>query len=399
MYAPPKEILEQYAKVLVNFALHHGKGLKKDEVVRVFTYIEGLPLAREVYACILKTGGHPILHIEDDDVEKIFYEQANKKQLSLFLDKMFKVRADTIDHSIAIYAEKSPLYLKDCDPSKINLNAKVHKPYRDWLDKKEDQGKFSWTLCSYATPGKAKEAGMSHKAYWDQIIQSCFLQEDDPVRKWKEVLKEISKIIEKLNKLPIDKIHLEAPHTNLWLTLGEKRKWCSGNGANIPSFEIFTSPDWRGTEGVIHFDQPLYTHGNLIKDVTLTFKNGKVIKASAKHNQKYLDKLIGQKNANKIGEFSLTDCRHSKITKFMADTLFDENFGGTFGNTHIAVGASYHETYTGDSSSMTDKKWESLGFNDSVEHKDMVSTFNRSVTAYLKDGTKKVIYKNGTFTI
>jgi aminopeptidase len=56
--------------------------------------------------------------------------------------------------------------------------------------------------------------------------------------------------------------------------------------------------------------------------------------------------MISAENANKIGEFSLTDKRLSRITRFMADTLYDENVGGEYGNTHIAVGNAYKDSYT-----------------------------------------------------
>ena len=94
-----------------------------------------------------------------------------------------------------------------------------------------------------------------------------------------------------MNSLPIEKLHVEGPDADLWITLGEKRQWQSGGGANIPSFEIFTSPDWRGTEGCIRFNQPVYADGNLIKGVELEFKKGKVVRSSAKQGEKFLREI------------------------------------------------------------------------------------------------------------
>ena len=109
--------------------------------------------------------------------------------------------------------------------------------------------------------------------------------------------------------------------------------------------------------------------------------------------------MIATKNANKVGEYSLTDSRHSRITKFMAETLFDENMGGPYGNTHMALGMSYRDTYAGDVSKLTTKEAERLGFNDSSVHTDIISTTKRTVTAHLKDGKTKVIYKDGRFAL
>src|SRR5690606_25440749 len=113
------------------------------------------------------------------------------------------------------------------------------------------------------TEAMAKEAGLSLKEYWNQIIKACFLDEKDPVALWKDLDKNIKQTAKKLDKLNIQKVHLEGPDVSLDILLGEKRKWASGGGANIPSFEIFTSPDWRGTNGWIKFNQPLYRYGNL----------------------------------------------------------------------------------------------------------------------------------------
>ena len=98
----------------------------------------------------------------------------------------------------------------------------------------------------------------------------------------------------------------------------------------------------------------------------------------------HLKEMIAQENADKVGEFSLTDKRHSRITKFMATTLFDENIGGEFGNTHIALGNAYKDTFTGDISKVSDEEWNEMGYNSCPKvHTDIVSTTNRTVTAIL----------------
>jgi len=181
--------------------------------------------------------------------------------------------------------------------------------------------------------------------------------------------------------------------------LGEKRRWVGGSGRNIPSFEIFTSPDWRGTEGYISFNQPLYRYGKLITGIRLEFKQGQVIKADAKQNQDLLTQMIARPNADKVGEFSMTDAKMSRITKFMANTLYDENIGNHFGNTHIAVGMSYKDAYNGDPLKVKKSWWKKMGFNDSGEHCDIVSTSDRVITAILENGKQVVIFAEGKFQV
>jgi aminopeptidase len=101
--------------------------------------------------------------------------------------------------------------------------------------------------------------------------------------------------------------------------------------------------------------------------------------------------------SNKLGEFSLTDRRFSKIDKFMANTLFDENYGGEYGNCHVALGSSYSDTFDADPSTLTESRKVALGFNDSALHWDLVNTEKKRVTASLKGGARQVIYEDGQF--
>ena len=194
-------------------------------------------------------------------------------------------------------------------------------------------------------------------------------------------------------------MHVEGEDVDLWVTIGQQRRWLGGRGRNIPSFEVFTSPDWRGTEGWIYCNQPLYRYGNLVKGVRLTFVDGRVTEASAEENEPVLTEMIATDGADRLGEFSLTDRRLSRITRFMAHTLYDENVGGEHGNTHIAVGRSYQDAYAGDPSEVPHERWAELGFNDSTVHTDVVSTSDRVVTAKLRDGSERVIYRDGQFQL
>ena len=81
----------------------------------------------------------------------------------------------------------------------------------------------------------------------------------------------------------------------------------------------------------------------------------------------------------------------------MANTLYDENFGGRYGNCHLAVGMSYSDTYAGDPSKLSKGLKERLGFNDSAIHWDLINTEDKTVTAKLQSGREKIIYENGMF--
>ena len=198
--------------------------------------------------------------------------------------------------------------------------------------------------------------------------------------------------------MSVDYYHIESPHTDLYVKPGQKRRWVGISGHNIPSFELFISPDWRGTKGTYYADQPSYRSGNFVEGVKLVFEKGSVIKIKASKGEDFAkNQLKMDKGANKVGEFSLTDKRFSRINRFMANTLYDENYGGKYGNCHLAVGSSYTDTYYGDPSKLTKSTKNKLGFNDSALHWDLVNTENKTVTAYLTNGKKILIYENGKF--
>ena len=239
---------------------------------------------------------------------------------------------------------------------------------------------------------------MTEKQYASQIIRACYLNTKNPVLEWKRIFREAAAIKRWLNRLEVKDLHIESDHMDLRVTPGKNRRWVGISGHNIPSFEIFTSPDWRGTEGVYYADQPSFRSGNYVEGVRLTFKKGRVVEIRAKKGRDFVRKQAAMDaGACRIGEFSLTDRRFSKINRFMANTLFDENFGGHQGNCHLALGASYSDTFAGDPSKLNKKKKEGLGFNDSALHWDLVNTEKKRVTARLVSGKSLVIYENGRF--
>jgi len=398
-YVPSEEILDKYADLLINFALGSYNGIKKGDVVLLQVPENAKPLLISLRRAVLKAGGHPIINYMPDDIAEDFYKHATEDHLTFFPAKYLKGRIDEIDHVVAIIADTNPKELENVEPRKIMTRNKAFKPYKDWKNEKENAGKFTWTLASYATEGNAKEAGLTLEEYWKEIINACYLEEENPIEKWKEVSSEVERVKEKLNSMEIETLHVKAPGTDLIVGIGKNRKWMGGNGRNIPSFEVFISPDCRKTQGKIQFTEPLYRYGNLIKDAYLEFENGRVVKATASQGEEVLKEMIATENADKIGEYSLTDSRLSRITKFMAETLFDENVGGPQGNTHLALGSAYHDSYPGNISEVTKEQWEEMGYNDSSVHTDIISTSPREVTATLSNGEKVVIYKDGQFTI
>lgn len=391
--------LQKYADILLwGLKTARTGQFKKNDIILIQYDPPAVRLTEILYSKILDMGMNPIQRMGLTSImEHDFYKKSGEKQIS-FIAPGDKEMYGNINGRIFLRAPESLTHLKDVDPMKIGKALISRKFLRDIMDKREEKGLYSWTLCTLPTGELAKQANVSYSVYAEQIIKACYLDKNDPVKEWNEILKNAEKIKKWLNSLNVKYFHIESKNIDLKIIPGAKRRWKGVSGHNIPSFELFFSPDWRGTEGKYFANQPSFRSGNYVEGVRLDFSKGSVTNVDAKTGREFTAKQIKMdKGASKVGEFSLTDKRFSRINRFMADTLFDENFGGEYGNCHIALGASYSDTYTGDPSKLTKEMKNKLGFNDSALHWDLVNTENKTVTAMLANGQKLLIYENGMF--
>lgn len=391
--------LERYADVLLwGLMTSRPEGFRKKDLILIQYGHAALRLAEILYDRIIAAGMNPIQRLGlTVDMERSFYGKADRRQL-VFQAPGEKELFGSLHGRIYLHAPDSLTHLKEIDPARICKVQIARKPLRDILEQREREGRHGWTLCTLPTPELATQARMTPELYTEQIIRACYLDRKDPVGKWTAIRREATDIKQWLGGLKASFIHCESENCDLRITVGEHRKWAGISGHNIPSFELFVSPDWRGTEGIYFANLPSFRSGNYVEKVRLTFVKGVAVEIHAETGEAFtVRQLRMDRGAARIGEFSLTDKRFSRIDRFMADTLFDENFGGEHGNCHIAVGASYTDTYTGDPSTMTGALKRRLGFNDSALHWDLVNTENKVVTAHLKTGKRIIIYENGQF--
>jgi len=395
------DTLDRYADVLLWGLATARKGrFRKGDVILLQYDPAATDLAEVLYGKILDRGMYPLQRMGLTTVmERSFYEKATERQLA-WLPPGDRELYEGINGRIFLRAPASLTHLRDVDPLRISKVLVSRKVLRDILDKREEKGAYSWTLCTYPTAGLAKQAKMPVSSYAAQIARACFLDEKDPVAKWDAIHAEATRIKKWLTSLRVRYFRVNSKSVDLVLTPGEKRKWAGISGHNIPSFEVFLSPDWRGTEGTYHANLPSFRSGNYIEGVHLVFRKGKVVDADAKKGAEFLRKQITMDGgACRVGEFSLTDRRFSLIDRFMADTLFDENFGGAEGNCHLALGASYSDTFSGNPARLTKEMKRKLGFNDSALHWDLVNTEAKTVTAHLTNGREMVVYEKGAFCL
>ena len=393
--------LERYALVLL-WALEVSRGRAyngKDMVVLRYDP-PAAPLAEAVHEALVEHGVMAVVRANHTAaMDRAFYHKAGQRQLT-FIPPGEEEFHRALTGSIHLIAPESLLHLADVDGKRMAATARARRPLRDILEEREGRGRYGWTLCAHPTPELARAAGMDLADYTAQIVRACRLDAADPVAQWRSVLSSMGEVRRWLDAMDMTSLRVESASTDLTVVPGEQRRWLSLTGHNIPSFETYLSPDRRGTEGVYTADLPSYRNGNIVRGVRLEFRRGQVVKAEADDGGDFLaEQLQTDEGAARLGEFSLTDARFSRIDRFMAMTLFDENHGGEHGNCHVALGSAYLSTFRGDPSGLDAGRRDELGFNRSALHWDLVNTEPKTVTARLRGGGTKVIYEAGRFTL
>lgn len=393
--------LERYADVLMwGLETARKEKFRKGDIVLIQYDPPALPLAELLYARVLERGMFAVQRMGlTFRMERNFFAKSSGRQLS-FIAPGERELLERVNGRIFLRAPESLTHLKEIDPLRIGKVLVARKSLKDILDRREEEGRYGWTLCTYPTKELAIQAKTTSKSYEAEIVRACWLDEEEPARKWAWIHREIGHIKKWLGSLPVKAFRIESANMDLTVTPGEQRKWVGVSGHNIPSYEVFLSPDWHGTEGTFYANLPSYRSGNYVEGVRLTFRKGVAVDIQADTGEEFVRKqLVMDRGASRVGEFSLTDRRFSRIGRFMADTLFDENHGGAFGNCHVAVGSSYSDTYTGNPAELTKEKKKALGLNDSALHWDLVNTEDKTVTAKLKTGKSFVVYEGGVFKI
>ena len=302
-----------------------------------------------------------------------------------------------------IFETEYPGIMDDVDPELLGLSAKIkresHPIYRKMVDKCE----LSWCIAAY--PGELwaknifKESN-SYELLKEAIFRMCMINKDNPIEEWTNHLNNQGKIQKYLNNLKIKKLHYKNNlGTDLELTLPDNYLYSSALDTdvivNMPSYEIFTSPVWNKTNGIVYASKPLMYNGGLIEDFWIKFENGKVVKYAAKKGENLLKSIIEtDKQSSYLGECALVE-NNSPIARenlIYGTTLIDEN-----ASCHLALGRGFAECIK-DGLTMSEEELLSHGINISKNHVDfMIGTPDLKIEAITKDNKIIPIFTSGNF--
>jgi len=393
--------IENYAEVLV-WALNDSreKKLRNKDVVLIRYDTPGLALVEALYSKLMDMHLNPVAVANPAPyMEMERYLNSSYGQL-LFQQPGLTELYSQVAGVINVLAPEDLTHLQTVDPRTISEARRADAPNRRILQRRKMAGTLGWTTCVYPTEALAEASGMKLEEYTYAVQRACWLNMPSPVKEWRRLKKEVGEVCDWLDGMDIKFLKVESEDVNLKVPIGENRRFVGVNGANIPGYEIYFAPDARGVEGTYYADQPTLRYGHLVLGASLDFSEGIASRVEAERGQVFLqNQMYSDAGARRVGEFSLTDKRFSRVDKFMAHTLLDENFGGENGNCHIALGGSTLESFTGPTEMLTPQLEYELGFNSSDMHWDLVNTQPKRVTAWLKSGDPKLIYENGGFKL
>jgi aminopeptidase len=351
------------ADLLVGYCLE----VDKNEEVLVRSTTEAAPLLLELQRAILARGAWPLLRVEVDGQVRGYYEHAEGLQLDDISDIMLR-EVKNADKHLSIQAPHDTHALAGIDPEKITRTMRARQPAQ------KAAMRSTWCSTLWPTPALAQQAGMTLEAFSEFVAGAMFLNGPEPVKAWALLRRFQEKLIEQLT--PAKKLHLEAPGTDLTLSV-RGRQWVNSDGRrNMPSGEVFTGPVETSANGRVRFTVRSSPPGVEVDGVELEFRDGEVINATAEVGEEHLHAALGaDPGAKRLGEVGIGT--NYGIDRPSGTILFDEKIGGTV---HLALGRSYPET---------------RGKNVSALHWDLICDL-RAGGRLSADGA--VIQENGRFT-
>ncbi|HEV2581301.1 MAG TPA: aminopeptidase, partial [Ktedonobacteraceae bacterium] len=338
--------IDRWAHTLVNYSL----SLEAGETVAIRSTPLAAPLIEAVYREALRVGAHPMPIIELEGLEELLLREGSDEQLAV-VHPYITATAEHVDAQLTIGAKSNTRAMTNIEPSRLAKRRQASYGFRQTQRNREMAGQYRWASTLYPTPGYAQDAEMSLSEFEEFVFDVCFLNDADPIARWKEVSAKQQRLVDWL--VGRRRVHILGKQTDLTLAIDGRIFINSDGKRNFPSGEFFTGPVESSANGVIQFDIPSSFDGHAFEGVRIVFREGKVVEASARQGQAFLDEMLAlDEGARYLGEFAFGN--NPRVTRGIKNILFDEKMGGTV---HLALGNSYPETG---------------GLNHSALHWDMV---------------------------
>ncbi len=405
--------LDRYAELLVT----HGANVQPGQMLLLTAEAAVRDFAVRVVDAAYRRGAKSVtLDLIDARAARSRFLHANEESLDFvpgFITAKFDEWVENKGATIRLVGSEDPDILSDLPPAKLNRArvAQYHAAKR-FYDDGIGRGQVHWTVAAAATEGWAKKVfpDLSGKdgerKLWDEILRLVRADREDCLAAWDEHNEKLHHRGKALSEMSISELHFTGPGTDLTVGLSKKAVFKGGTDIgpygvpfepNLPTEEVFTTPDWRRTTGSVRVTRPFLVNGKLIEDLKLEFSEGKVSSVEASSGKEtYAEYIQSDPGASRLGEVALVgiDSPVFQSGLVFQEILFDENAA-----CHIAVGSAYKSCLDG-GETMTPDQLVEVGCNESSAHTDMmISDEQVNVVARTYGGDEVTLLLNGEWQI
>lgn len=303
--------------------IHYSVRLQKGEKLLIEVFDDAYPLAQALIKEAYQAGGLPLLSLKRSDLQRQLIMQADQEQLNL-IAAYESSRMKQMDAYIGIRASNNISELADVPESQMKLYQTYwSKPVHSDIRVPETK----WCVLRYPSGAMAQLANMSTERFEDFYFSVCNLN-------YAKMDSAMTPLIALLNKT--DRVKISGVGTDLSFSIkGIPAVKCSGR-RNIPDGEVYTAPVKDSVQGCLTYNTPALYQGTAYENISLTFKDGRIVNATANYTDKINKIFDTDDGARYIGEFALGV--NPYIATPMKDTLFDEKISGSF---HFTPGMAY----------------------------------------------------------
>lgn len=355
-----------------------GANVKEGQDVCVLCQVEHVDLAREMTASAYRAGARYVSVQYWDPVVKLHrlrHARADSLDyIPAWWDHMMEELVSSRSAVIGLSGDAQPDLMSGIGPERIGRERFPNTPS---ALRANHSGEINWAAVAAPNPGWAKQVfgEPDLDRLWSLIETVTRLDAPDPVAAWKEHIALLERRAQSLNQRSFDSLRFRGPGTDLsigllpaarWTAARFTTNWGHSHVPNIPTEEVFTTPDHRRTEGRVRCTRPLVTEGTRVDGLELVFSEGRIVDVRADRNADTVRAQIARdEGAGRLGEVALVDGSSAvgKTGVVFQNTLYDEN-----ATCHIAYGRGFDflvEDLPADAAER-----EAAGFNVSDVHVD-----------------------------
>jgi aminopeptidase len=396
----------EYIRPLAELAVRFGANVQPGQIVAVSSEPGKEPLARAIAEVAYEQGARFVdLTVSDIYVKHARVLHADPETLGYvppWLGERMLALGEHRAARIMLTGRIAPHLMEDVDPALLG---------RDMLPGVKEvltvvnERTTNWTIVPCPTgewatlvhPEEEPDEALAH--LWRQVAHVCRLDEPDPAAAWRARFDRLAEVGSRLDSLGLDALHYGGPGTDLTIGLFSSSSWQGGpmttvdgivHAPNLPTEEVFTTPDPLRADGVVQATKPLFTSGELITGLRVRFEGGRAVAIDADKGAATLQTLVDRDEGGaRLGEVALVD-RESRVggenTVFF-DTLLDENAAS-----HIALGTGL------DFAVQDDEQRQRI--NSSEIHIDfMIGSDELAVTGLTRDGGEVPLLRGGEWQL